>query len=175
MRAARGLLALLLAAAAVAPEFRRYAAERRLAVASEAFRILLQSPQSAEDPMAALDRVATLAETASRPLPGDPRPWILSGSAHLTAGRPERALESYGTAFDRAGERAEVDLNIGRAETLLGREERVKTAFLRAGWISPALLASLPPQTAQPLLAEVERLEGELRAGRLSAPPPPPR
>jgi hypothetical protein len=169
------LLFLGLAVAAMTPEIRRYAAERRLAVATEAFRVLLQSPESADDPMAALDRVATLAETASRPLPGDPRPWILSGSAHLTAGRPERALESYGTAVDRAGERAEVDLNIGRAETLLGRAERVKVAFLRAGWISPALLGALPPQTSQPLLAEIARLEGELRAGRLSAPPPPPR
>ncbi|MFN2385394.1 MAG: hypothetical protein ABR576_03775 [Thermoanaerobaculia bacterium] len=175
MRAARGLLAIALAAAAVAPEIRRYAAERRLAVASEAFRILLRSPQSADDPIAALDRVATLAETASDPLPGDPRPWILSGSAHLTAGRPERALESYASAFDRAGERAEVDLNIGRAETLLGRDGRVRVAFLRAGWISPALLAALPPQTAQPVLAEIARLEEELRAGRLEAPPPPPR
>lgn len=174
MKAARLLLALALAAAAVAPELTRYAAERRLAVAGEAFRILLQSPQSAEDPMAALDRVATLAETASDSLPGDPRPWVLSGSAHLTAGRPERALESYAAAFDRAGERAEVDLNIGRTETLLGREERARAAFLRAGWISPALLRALPPAAAQPLLAEVARLEAELRAGRLKAPPPPP-
>ena len=175
MKASRLLLALGLATAALAPEFRRYAAERRLAVASEAFRILLQSPQSAEDPMAALDRVSTLAETAADPLPGDPRPWILSGSAHLTAGRPERALESYGIAFDRAGERAEVDLNLGRAETLLGREERVRTAFLRAGWTSPTLLSALPPPIAQPLVAEIARLEQELKAGRLKAPPKPPR
>ena len=175
MKAARLLLALALGAAAVAPELNRYAAERRLAIASEAFRILLQSPQSTVDPMAALDRVATLAETASGSLPGDPRPLVLSGSAHLTGGRPERALESYAGAFDRAGERAEVDLNIGRAEALLAREDRAKAAFLRAGWISPALLRSLPPETAQTLLAEVVRLEAELRAGRLKSPPAPPR
>ena len=175
MKAARLLLAVAFGAAAVAPELARYAAERRLAIASEAFRILVQSPQSSEDPITALDRVATLAETASASLPGDPRPWVLSGSAHLTGGRPERALESYGAAFDRAGERAEVDLHIGRAEALLARDDKARAAFLRAGWISPVLLGALPPETAQPLRAEVARLEAELRAGRLKEPPPPPR
>jgi cytochrome c-type biogenesis protein CcmH/NrfG len=171
--AARALAVLALLAVALRPELSRYSAERRLAVAGEAFRVLLSQPQSTDDPYGALDRVAELALSGARGLPGDPRPWVLAGSAHLTAGRPERALELYGTALDRSGERAEVDLNIGRARALLGQETESRGAFLRAGWISPALLATLPAEVANPVRAEVARLEEELRSGRLQAPPPP--
>lgn len=174
MRAARALLAIAIAAAALRPELSRYAAERRLRVAAEAFRIMLTQPRSVEDPMGALDRVGALAESAAPRLPGDTRPWVLAGSANLTAGRPERAAELYRGATVRGGERAEVDLNIGRALALLARDAEARAAYLRAGWISPALLATLPPDVAEPVRAEVARLEADLKAGRLTAPPPPP-
>jgi hypothetical protein len=174
VRTARLLGVVVLLAAALRPELSRYSSERRLAVAGGAFRILLSQPGSTADLYGALDRVAELAASAASGVPGDPRPLVLAGSAHLTAGRPERALELYGMELDRSGERAEVDLNIGRAETLLAREAEARTAFLRAGWISPILLDAMPAEVAGPLRAEVARLEAQLRAGRLKEPPPAP-
>jgi cytochrome c-type biogenesis protein CcmH/NrfG len=174
MKAGRLLLMLAALGAVLRPELPRYGAERRLRIASDAFQILLDRSQPVEDPVGALGRVAEIAESVGAALPGDSRPWVLAGSAHLTAGRPERALELYRAAFDRAGERAEVDVNVGRARTLLDQIAQAHAAFLRAGWISPALLATLPAPVADPLRAEVARLEAELKGGRLKAPPPPP-
>ena len=39
---------------------------------------------------------------------------MIAGSAFLVTGQPERALETYREAF-ATGERAEIDLNLGRA------------------------------------------------------------
>jgi hypothetical protein len=47
-------------------------------------------------------------------------------------------------------------------------------AFVRALWISPALLRAVPPGFAERAGAEIARLEAELAAGRLTAPPPMP-
>ena len=87
--------------------------------------------------------------------------------------QPERALEYYRAAL-ATGERAEIDLNLGRAYGLARNRENAVAAFLRAGWISPEILAALAESVRKPLLAEVARLEKELRAGRLAAPPPLP-
>jgi hypothetical protein len=47
-------------------------------------------------------------------------------------------------------------------------------AYLRAVWIAPALFPALLPDVQAPLRAEYDRLGGELRAGRLTSPPPMP-
>jgi hypothetical protein len=88
-------------------------------------------------------------------------------------GQPERALEFYREAF-ATGERAEIDLNVGRAYAMLRRSDSAAAAQLRAGWISPEILESLPPEVKQPLLAEIARMSLDLRQGRLAAPPPLP-
>jgi hypothetical protein len=82
-------------------------------------------------------------------------------------------VESYlrGNAL---GERAEIDLNLGRAYEALGDGSRSHAAFLRAVWISPALLSSLLPDTAASLLPDLERLDRELKSGVLRSPPPLP-
>jgi tetratricopeptide (TPR) repeat protein len=161
-----GLVALLL------PEFPRYTAERRVGWATAAFRSLLDR---ADDPETANDLVAVgqSALAVAKSLQGDPRPWILGGSAYLMTRQPERALENYREAFAK-GERAEIDLNLGRAYVLSRRRESAEAAFLRAGWISPEILAGLAESVRKPLLAEIARLSEELRAGRLAAPPSPP-
>ena len=87
--------------------------------------------------------------------------------------QPERALEYYRAAL-ATGERAEIDLNLGRAYGLARSRESAMAAFLRAGWISPEILGALAEPVREPVLAEIARLERELRAGRLSAPPPLP-
>jgi tetratricopeptide (TPR) repeat protein len=171
----KGLRALAIAGALavlVAPEFPRYAAERRIGSSTSAFRSLLDRRG---DPEAGRDLVA-IGESAlavAARLPGDPRPWILGGSAYLVTGQPEQALENYRQAL-ATGERAEIDLNLGRAYALLKRRESADQAFLRAGWISPEILATLPEAVKDPLLAEIARLSRELSEGRLAAPPPLP-
>ena len=103
-------------------------------------------------------------------LPDDPRPWVLAGSSCLLTGQPERALELYREAF-ATGERAEIDLNLGRAYAMVNRADSAAAAQLRAGWISPEILASLPPAVKDPLLGEIARRSEDLRRGKLSEPP----
>ncbi len=163
---AAALLALL------APELPRYAAERRIGLATAGFRTLLDradAPETANELVA----IGQSALAVAGRLPGDPRPWILGGSAYLLTRQPERALENYREAL-ATGERAEIDLNLGRAYALARRRESAEAAFLRAGWISPEILSGLAEPVRKPLLAEIARLTEELRAGRLSAPPPLP-
>ncbi len=159
-------------AALVWPEFRRYAAERRVGFATAAFRELLER---AGDPGASANilGVGRLALSAVPGLPGDPRPWIVAGSAFLVTRQPERALENYRQAL-ATGERAEIDLNLGRAYALARRRESADAALLRAGWVSPEILASIPAESRDPLLARIGQLSRELADGTLTAPPPLP-
>ncbi len=189
MRSLRGLGLALALAWALAPEFSRYrppvpaicarferfceSPERELRVASGALRIVLTRPGEVADPPGALERIAQVATSAADGLPGDPRPWILAGSARLVAGEPDRAIDHYRQAL-ALGERPETVLNLGRAYEALGQTEKARAAYVRALWVSPALLPALLPDVAQPLSAEVARLEAQLRAGRLKAPPPLP-
>ena len=156
----------------VRPELPRYAAERSVGFATTAFRSLLDR---AGDPETARN-VAAVGELAVRSagyLPGDPRPWMIAGSSSLVTGRPERALEYYREGF-ATGERAELDLNLGRAYGMLKRTDAAREAYVRAGWISPEILATLPAQDRDPAAAEIGRLAGELANGRLDSPPPLP-
>ena len=166
---AAGLAAL---AAFVAPEFGRYAAERRVGFATVAFRSVLERPSDARTTANILG-VGELGLSAAPALPSDPRPWMIAGSAYLVTRQPEQALENYREALG-TGERAEIDLNLGRAYALAGRKDDSQTALLRAGWVSPEILASLPESARDPLLARVAELSRELAQGRLSEPPPLP-
>ena len=98
---------------------------------------------------------------------------MVAASSHLLTGQPERALEFYREAF-ATGERSEIDLNLGRAYAALARPEASAAAVLRAGWISPELLAALPEAQRAPLLEQIARLSAALAQGRLEAPPPLP-
>jgi tetratricopeptide (TPR) repeat protein len=172
---ARGIaVAAALAAlvALAAPEFRRYAAERRVGFATGAFRSVLEGPGESRTASNILG-VGQLGLSAAPDLPADPRPWIIGGSAFLVIRQPERALENYRQALD-TGERAEIDLNLGRAYALAGRGEDSAAAFLRAGWVSPEILASLPEAGREPILSRIAALSRELAAGRLAEPPPLP-
>lgn len=172
MRAAGSIAAALILAALAAPELPRYAAERRVGLATAAFQELLAGPVDA----AAAPRIVSVGElalTATGRLPGDPRPWMIGASSYLVTGQPERALELYRDAF-ATGERAEIDLNLGRAYSRTSRAESASAAFLRAGWISPEILASLPEDARAPLLAEIARRSELLERGELREPPPLP-
>ena len=118
-------------------------------------------------------RAAATGTAISADLPYDPRPLILAGSSRLLARRPQEALDYYRRAF-ATGERAEIDLNVGRAYGMTGDEEKASAAVLRALWISPTLAASLPKGAAAELTKRIRALEADLYAGRLPAPPPAP-
>lgn len=151
------------------PEVGRYAAERRLGQASSALReVLAGAVVSPSDPR--LQQAAMLARDAAESLPGDSRPWITAGSARLLERQPEQAIEAYLAAL-RQGERAEIDLNLGRAYMMLRRRPEAERALLRTAWVHPPLLVALPENVADILRAEVARLEGQLRRGELKAPP----
>ena len=171
--AAVAAAAAIVLALAVWPEARRYAAERKLAAANAAFELVLERPSEVENAREVLSRVSDEAASAARDLPGDSRGLVLAGSCHLVAGNPDRAVAFYRQAL-ATGERAEIHLNLGRAEALLERPDAAQAAFVRSVWISPALLRAVPPGFVGPLSAEIERLEAQLRAGRLGAPPPIP-
>jgi tetratricopeptide (TPR) repeat protein len=171
-RAALTLAAVAGLAALAWPEFGRYRAERRVGYATYAFRALLDragDPETARN----VETIGAAAAATTAQLPGDPRPWVLAGSSALVTGHPERALEFYREAF-ATGERAEIDLNLGRAYDQLKRDDSARAAYVRSGWISPEILAALPPSTRDPAAAEIGRLWTQLAAGRLEAPPPVP-
>jgi tetratricopeptide (TPR) repeat protein len=173
LRVLRGLALAGVLALAAAPEFRRYKAERLLRLGTEALRTLVRSPGEVADPKGALSRIEQLALAAAPALPGDSRPWLLAGSTRLVGGEPDQALAHYRRGL-ALGERAEIDINMGRAYEGLGDTEASRRAFLRAVWISPPLLNSLLPDVAREIRPEIDRYEQLLRAGKLSGPPPPP-
>lgn len=172
MRFARGFLLALLLAWALWPE-RRYWAEHELHLASAVLRFVVTRPSEVADRAGALNEIAAIAASATKRLARDPRPWILEGNVRMQAGEPDRALDAYRQAL-ALGERAETDLHLARAYEELGQETKAKAAYVRAAWVSPALLPYLLPDIARPVSEEVARLEAELKAGRLQAPPPLP-
>jgi hypothetical protein len=114
-----------------------------------------------------------MALSTTTALPGDPRPWMIGASSFLVTGQPQRALDFYRAALG-TGERSEIDLNLGRAYAGLNRRDAADAALLRAGWISPEILANLPQPSRDALLVKIADLDADLRAGRLVAPPPLP-
>jgi tetratricopeptide (TPR) repeat protein len=173
MRILRGLLLAGALAWALAPELPRYRAERTLHSASDALRYLITHPADVADPRGALLRIEQAALSAAAGLPADSRPWIIAGSSRLVASNADGALELYRAAL-ALGERAEIDLNMGRAWETRGDPQKAMAAWLRAVWIAPALLPALLPDVQASLRTEYDRLVKELRAGRLTSPPPMP-
>lgn len=173
MKAVRAAVLGIALAALASPEILRYSAERRLARANAAFDYVLTRPAEVENAIGVLEAITEAAVTAAPVLPGDSRAWVLAGSSQLVARNPDRALSCYREAL-ASGERAEIHLNSGRAAALSGQMSAAEAAFLRAVWISPALLRAVPQGFSERAAAEVARLEADLRAGRLTTPPPRP-
>ncbi|HMD49070.1 MAG TPA: hypothetical protein VKG79_08225 [Bryobacteraceae bacterium] len=173
MKAHRAALIGLALVLALIPEFTRYLAEHRLYWATSLLRSAMVRARATADQEELLETVVASATDAAASLPGDSRPWILAGSARLFAGRAAEALALYRRALD-LGERAEIDLNLGRAYNLLGNRGAASAAILRAAWVSPAITSSLPNELQAPVRAVLALNSERLRAHRLSAPPPLP-
>ena len=170
MRAARAVVLGVVLAFLFWPEVPRYRAERRLGAASAAFEYLLDRPTEVKDAPAILDRITDAAIAAASDLPGDSRAWALAGSCQLVNRNADRALDLYREAL-AIEERAEIHLNVGRAHELADNRFAAEASFLRAVWISPALSSAVPKEFAGGIEAELHRMEKELFAGRLAAPP----
>ena len=172
MRRLAAVLGAVLLGALAWPELSRYSAERRLGDATNAFRALLDRASDSETARNLLV-VGQAALGTAAALPGDPRPWIVGGSSFLVTRQPQPALDTYREAF-ATGERAEIDLNLGRAYAMLGRTENADRALVRAGWVSPEILESLADPFKTKASEEVKRLTRDLYGGRLTEPPPLP-
>jgi tetratricopeptide (TPR) repeat protein len=140
---------------------------------ADSLRYLVSHPGDVSDPRGALDHIQEIALSAAPALPGDSRPLVLAGSCRLVGADAAGALEFYRKALD-LGERAEIDLNLGRAYEAGGETEKAAAAFLRAIWISPALFPALLPDLQPALRERSSEMERLLRDGSLSAPPPLP-
>ena len=167
-----GRVALGLIVALALPEVPRFSGEHAIARASAV--VQAASTSSAFPPAPSLLRMATeSACAAERWIPGDTRGLVTAGAAALFQGDPAKGLDLYARAFARS-ERAEIDLDLGRAYAMLDRRPEALAAFVRAVWLSPALESALP-EAARPLVArEVARREAALAAREASAIPPPP-
>lgn len=155
----------------IAPhEIRRYAAERALYRATAVAKAIASgaNPQASAG---VLRRLADEAEAIESALPGDRRPRVLRGAAHLLSGNREAALAGYRAALE-TGESAEVDLNIGRA---LRTGPEARNALVRAVWLSDAIAPSIPAAVRQSILDDAAERARELEAGNVGAIPPAPR
>jgi tetratricopeptide (TPR) repeat protein len=170
VRVVRAIAVAAVLAALLRPELGRYRAERRLGAASAAFEYIIDRPTGVSDAPAMLDRISAAAVSTAPDLPGDSRAWVLAGSCYLVAGNADRALALYREGLAIA-ERAEIHLNVGRAHAMLGQPDYAEASFLRAVWISPALLRAVPKEFAPRVSTELRNLEAELAAGKLPAPP----
>jgi tetratricopeptide (TPR) repeat protein len=94
------------------------------------------------------------------------------GSVQSLRGERELAYALYARSI-RLEERAEGDLNLGRAAAALGRGQEARTLFVRSAWIQPRLLNALPPEEREGAAAAVKRAERGLKHGGTVPPRPP--
>jgi len=171
----RGLaiVTVLVLGAALVPELSRYAAERRLAAATQAIAAVAAGGRVVPAEAPTLDRLGAVARATAAANPSDTRGLVAAGTAALVAGKPGAARSEYRAALAR-GERAEIDLNLARAFALDGRREQAEAALLRAAWLSPVLLATLPSADQSRIGATIAEWTDRLTRGALTAPPPLP-
>jgi len=101
------------------------------------------------------------------------RALLALGSVHALQGERELAYALYARSV-RLEERAEGDLNLGRAALSLGRTDEANALFRRSVWILPRLLEALPPEVdREKLAAEIDAIERALpRGGHAPGLPP---
>jgi tetratricopeptide (TPR) repeat protein len=94
------------------------------------------------------------------------------GSVQSLRGEHELSYALYARSV-RLEERAEGDLNLGRAAAALGREQEARALFVRSVWIQPRLLDALPPGERDAVAAAVASAEEGLTHGGPVPPAPP--
>jgi O-antigen ligase len=94
------------------------------------------------------------------------------GSAQSLRGERELAYTLYARSVGLE-ERAESDLNLGRAAAALGRGAEARALFVRSVWIQPRLVEALPPGERDAVAAAVASAEKGLTHGGRVPPAPP--
>ncbi len=86
------------------------------------------------------------------------------GSVRSLTGEKERAYALYARSV-RLEERAESDLNLGRAAASLARPEEARALFARCAWIQPRLLEAVPAADRGAVADVVKDAEERLARG----------
>jgi tetratricopeptide (TPR) repeat protein len=169
------ITAALVFLAALVPDLRRHAGERSLYRAAALFGSALTGSAPGSDPRRLAEAARDLAAGASAALRFDPRPSIVEGAARLALGDAPGAEACFRESLQRS-EKPEALVNLGRALLVRGRPGEAAAAFVRAAWLHPPAVATLPAAFREDALARA-RNEGEvLRSGgvaRVPAVPPP--
>ena len=170
-RAAATLAALLLglaAYAAVAPEWRKAAAKRRL---REGESLVLAGARVTDPARRAviLRDAEEVLEDAAAGLPHDPRPTYLLGSCALLRGDAASALENYRRSL-AIEERPETDLNLSRAHMRLGHPLAAARDAVRSVWLAPEFLRQLPEDARKAVSQRIFRINWGLIHGRRGPP-----
>lgn len=140
---------------------------------------LLQDAASAPDE-AATERTELLSAAGKRLSqavalrPRAPTALLALGSVAALSGEREAAYALYARSL-RLEERAESDLNLGRAALALGSAEEARALFTRAVWIQPRLLDALPAEIDRDALTATiaDAARALPRGGRAPALPAP--
>jgi len=154
---------------AVAPEWKRGAALRRLREGEALVLNAARERDAARRSSILRDAEEVLGE-AEPALPGDPRPSYLLGSVSLLRNDAAGALEHYRRSL-RIEERPETDLNLSRAYTALGQPAAAAQDAVRAVWLAPGLLRDLPPAAQDPVAKRVRTIAWRVKRGK-GVPPP---
>lgn len=174
MTRALRLVAALLLLAALVPDVRRHAGERSLYLATALLGSALTGGAPGTDPRRLAEAARDLAAGASAALPFDPRPPLVEGASRLALGDAPRAEECFRESVERA-EKPEALVNLGRALLVRGRSGEARQVFVRAAWLHPASLATLPASFREPALAKAGAERANLRSrGEVSIPSVPP-
>ncbi len=135
--------------------------------------------EAASAPEEAASRKAELLSAANERLaqsialrPRSATALLAWGSVQSLRGEREVAYTLYARSF-RLEERAESDLNLGRAAAALGREREAQGLFVRSVWIQPRLLDAVPAGERDAVASAVASAEEGLARGG-GVPPLPP-
>jgi HAMP domain-containing protein len=159
MRVARVIVAIALLLGVALPELARYRSERELRRLITAAMVAASGRLPAPTAAALMRGSSEKLEELAGAMPGDPRPRMYAASAAMLARAPYRAIELYLGALD-CGERGEIDVNLGLAFSAL-EDSRAEPMFVRAVWVSPRLLASVPETYRERVRHTIARLAGE--------------
>lgn len=167
------ILALVLAFCILAPEWQAYRSEQKLLQANLLLQAALTGQLPDADPLDGVRRMLTLAQEARVDLPHDPRGILIEGMGYLMLSRLDEAEQMFVSAL-RQGERPELLVNYGRVLAARGNHDGAHAAMLRAAFIAPGSINTLPKAMRIQIEAEVAAYEQAFVAGETNVIPPMP-
>lgn len=105
-----------------------------------------------------------VSERAVQTVPGDDRAVLALATAQTIRGQGSKARVLLEKTTALSG-RPELVLALGRARAATGDDAGARLAFLRAAWISPNAIATLPGSVRNELLARTEAMQDDLARG----------